>query len=418
MNQPLVSREHFVPSADLAEELLSRFGSPLYVYDSAALLRSMKHLENSLSYSRKKFAFACVTNGNLNILKIFKDSGWGLHANTPGDAFLGLSAGFRPADIVYSGSNLTEAEMRLMLSWGIKTFNLDSIDQLNCFGKIAQEERAADLKLGFRLNIPEVTGESRIGISPCELPQASAVARLYGLSVSGIHFYRGTSTNATERFVDAFKAVIDSAKYLEQWQYLDFGGGFGFPYQDRRHSFDWQVFGAELSRALSSQAFAPELIIEPGRSVIAGAACLLCTVVSKKWQQEKQFVGVDTTTANIAVLSVHGGIRQVKAYLQSKALFDTEICGNTTYSRDYIARNLLLPELKCGDKLAVLDTGAYGYAMSSHFLHRPRPAEVLIANGNYHLIRERENFQALLANQILPAQELAAIVHKSGGADS
>ncbi|WP_233258500.1 hypothetical protein [[Phormidium] sp. ETS-05] len=83
-------------------------------------------------------------------------------------------------------------------------------------------------------------------------------------------------------------------------------------------------------------------------------------------------------------------------------VYPTDVCGNTTYSRDYLGRNCLLPALQEGDIIAILDTGAYGYAMSSHFLHRPRPAEVLItANGQHRLMRKREDYSVLLSNQVL-----------------
>ena len=83
------------------------------------------------------------------------------------------------------------------------------------------------------------------------------------------------------------------------------------------------------------------------------------------------------------------------------ASYTTDLCGNTTYSRDYLGRGCKLPKLKIDDIVAILDVGAYGYAMASHFLHRPRPAEVLLENGVHRLIRRRENYQVLVEQQIL-----------------
>lgn len=400
MTQSLANAIHFVPDEALAEELLANYGSPLYVYDAAHLDQRILEVANSIKYSRTRFAFAAVTNGNIALLRRFKTAGWGLHANTPGDAFLGLKAGFDSADIIYSGSNLTEFDMCQLLEWRIGTFNFDSIAQLEMLCRI-RSNSDAPLRIGFRLNLPSVTGASRIGISPGELVEADRFAAAHGIAVTGIHFYRGTSTNATERFFDCIEPVLDAGALLRDWQYLDFGGGFGFPYFDRRHSFEWNEFGNALTNALKLRGKELDLIIEPGRSVIAGCAVLLCTVVSSKWQDQKQIVGVDTTTSNIAVLSVHGGTRQVRCYnRQGETEFLTDVCGNTTYSRDYVSRSCTLPELREGDVLAVLDAGAYGYAMSSHFLHRPRPPEVLIENGSHRLIRQRETMDCLLANQV------------------
>jgi diaminopimelate decarboxylase len=102
------------------------------------------------------------------------------------------------------------------------------------------------------------------------------------------------------------------------------------------------------------------------------------------------------------VPTVHGGYREITALeaIPGSQTYPTDVCGNTTYSRDYLGRNCQLPKLATGDTLAILDVGAYGYAMSSHFLHRPRPAEVLLQAGQHRLIRRREGYPALVLNQI------------------
>jgi diaminopimelate decarboxylase len=159
-------------------------------------------------------------------------------------------------------------------------------------------------------------------------------------------------------------------------------------------------FGQILSARLAKLDRQIQLTIEPGRAAIAGSAVLLARVVSTKWQGEKQILGVDTTVANLSVPAVHGGYRDIVSWQTSDQLFTTDVCGNTTYSRDYLGRNCQLPRLEIDDIVAILDVGAYGYAMSSHFLHRPRPAEVLLDNSHHRLIRQREDYKILLNHQI------------------
>lgn len=392
-----------------ARELLNTYGSPLYVYDADRLRRTIQHITRSIPYPQTQFRFASVTNGNVALLQIFRDANWGLHANTPGDIYLGLTAGFAPDRLVYSGSNLDRSEMAQVLQWGIRTLNLDSVAQVQLCGEMYRErsETMPAPQLGLRLNLPELTGESRIGVRPDEFPQAMAIAKSFGLTIEGLHFYRGTGTNATKAFTQVIDRLFSIAKQLPNWRYLDFGGGFGYPYQ-RKVGFDWEDFGAALTNELerldrcAENPKSIELIIEPGRAAIANCATLFTTVVSVKWQDRKQIVGVDTTVANLSVPSVHGGYREIVAVNPSdlNLLYTTDVCGNTTYSRDYLGRNCQLPQLAIGDIIAILDVGAYGYAMSSHFLHRPRPAEVLIDRDSHRLIREREDYSILLTNQI------------------
>jgi diaminopimelate decarboxylase len=414
---------------NVTKKLLSIYNSPLYVYQGDILRQTIARITKSIPYPHTKFHFASVTNGNVSLLQIFNNCGWGIHANTPGDIYLALKAGFYPEKIVYSGSNLSNEEMTQLLNWGITTFNLDSVAQLRVFCDVYQLEKLTPqppslggngenskplsdaergflnirttkkIKLGLRLNLPEITGESRIGVRPNDFKEAVEVASKANLKISGLHFYRGTGTNATKAFTQAIHQVIEAAKLLPDWQYLDFGGGFGYPYHHDGIAFDWESFGREITNVLLKINRKIDLIIEPGRAAIAGCATLLAQVVSVKWQQDKQILGVNTTVANLSVPSVHGGYREIVSWKPGK-LYLTDVCGNTTYSRDYLGKSCQLAKLEIGDIIAILDVGAYGYTMSSHFLHRPRPAEVLLDNHNHKLIRQREDYDILLHNQI------------------
>ncbi len=390
-------------SFSTAKNLLLTYGSPLYVYQRDRLELTINHIKNSIPYPEITFQFASVTNGNVNLLNIFQESGWGLHANTPGDIYLGLKAGFSPDQIVYSGSNLDRAEIEQLLRWRITTLNLDSISQLELFCQVYQE-LSTDIstpRLGLRLNLPEITGESRIGVQPQNFPKALEIVHRTGLKLEGLHFYRGTGTNATEAFTEVIETIIQTCQLLPDWSYLDFGGGFGYPYRHGKTAFDWEAFGTVLTNKLQKLDRAIDLIIEPGRAAIAQCGTLLTTIVSEKWQDQKQILGVDTTVGNLSVPSVHGGYREIVSWKNTEETYLTDVCGNTTYSRDYLGKNCQLPALKKGDILAILDVGAYGYAMSSHFLHRPRPAEVLLEGNHHRLIRQREDYDVLLEKQVL-----------------
>lgn len=385
--------------AETAQGLIELYGSPLYVYDAQTLIESAKTISGAVSYPHTRFFFAAVTNGNIHLLAILRKLGWGLHANTPGDIFLALKAGFTPEQIVYSGSNLTQEEMCEIVEQRISTVNLDSVSQLRLL-TIALENTDWRPRVGLRVNIPQLNRASRIGVRPDEFNKAIEIARTASLRIEGIHFYRGTGTNSTEAFTGAIDELIAAALRLPDWSFLDFGGGFGYSYHANRTVFVWEEFGQELTRKLQELPKSIDLLIEPGRAVIAPAGILLTRVVSVKYREGKQIVGVDTTVSNLSVPAVHGIYREVYTFSDRQLTYNTDICGNTTFSRDYLGRDLKLPALEEGDLIAILDSGAYGYAMSSHFLHRPRPAEVLIENGAARLIRRREDYMALLSNQM------------------
>jgi diaminopimelate decarboxylase len=403
----------FQPSAALAAALLQLYGSPLYVYEGDRFHQTLRHITQAIPYPRTRFHFATVTNGSVALLQLVRAAGWGLHANTPGDIYLGLQAGFEPGAIVYSGSNLSRDDMAQVLAWGIATLNLDSLAQMeqlcNLYQTLDNAARLPSLRLGLRLNDPALTGDSRIGVRPEEFAAAQSLVTkanestgAANIKLGGLHFYRGTGTNATQAFTQVIDRVLQLGQRLPDWAYLDFGGGFGHPYRHGGAAFDWPEFGQAITARLNQLSQSVDLGIEPGRAAIAGCAALLTTVVSVKWQGDRQLAGVDTTVANLSVPSVHGGYREITALEPSPGsqTYPTDVCGNTTYSRDYLGRNCQLPKLAPGDTLAILDVGAYGYAMASHFLHRPRPAEVLLQAGQHRLIRRRESYPSLIHNQI------------------
>ena len=403
----------FQPSAALAAALLQLYGSPLYVYEGDRLQQTLHHIAQAIPYRCTRFHFATVTNGSVALLQLVRAAGWGLHANTPGDIYLGLQAGFEPGAIVYSGSNLSRDDMAQVLAWGIATLNLDSLAQMkqlcNLYQTLDNAARLPSLRLGLRLNDPALTGDSRIGVRPEEFAAAQSLVTkanestgAANIKLGGLHFYRGTGTNATQAFTQVIDRVLQLGQRLPDWAYLDFGGGFGHPYRHGGAAFDWPEFGQAITARLNQLSHSVDLVIEPGRAAIAGCAALLTTVVSVKWQGDRQIAGVDTTVANLSVPSVHGGYREITALEPSPGsqAYPTDVCGNTTYSRDYLGRNCQLPKLVPGDTLAILDVGAYGYAMASHFLHRPRPAEVLLQAGQHRLIRRRESYPSLIHNQI------------------
>src|SRR4028118_396177 len=234
-----------------------------YVYQADRLRQTIEHITRSIDYPHVQFHFATVTNGNIALLQLIQQAGWGLHANTPGDVFLGLKAGFTCDRIFYTGSNLNGDDIQQLIEWKIDRFNFDSLSQLQDFCEYScSQPRSIRPEIGLRLNSPELTGDSRIGISPAEFEKANEIAQQHGFRITGLHFYRGTGTNATRAVTRAIDRLIAIAQLLPHWRTLDFGGGFGYPYRGGA-VFDWREFGAAITQRLSALSRPIELGIEP-----------------------------------------------------------------------------------------------------------------------------------------------------------
>jgi diaminopimelate decarboxylase len=388
------------PSAERAARLVQRHGSPLYVYDAERVRSAYRDFAAAFPYAPVDFHYAIVCNKNQHLVRLLTGLGAGIHANTPGDAFAALSAGVPAHRILYSGTNLDAADLDFLLTRGIR-LNLDSVDQLRDYAA-----RCPGGAVGLRLLVDEPSRPSRIGVDPAELPEALAIARAAGVRLIGLHMYAGTNNRSLERFFVCFERLLAASEQLPDLEELDVGGGFGVPYRPGQEPLELPVLGREVARRMEAlserRGRRIRLIVEPGRILVAESGSLLVKVISVKERGGRRYVGVDTTVGNVVVESVYYPHHRVEALAPRGAPLEvpTDVCGNTTHSRDFLARDCRLPTLAPGDLLALRDVGAYGYAMSSHFLNRPRPAEVVLDGDQDVLTTRRETFADLLATQV------------------
>ena len=396
-------------------ELVERFGSPLYVYDAETIRETYRRVRGTIAHSPSRVHYAAVCNPNLHLLRILRDEGAGLHANTPGDVYCALLAGFDPADVVFSGSNLGDDDVEYLVRAGVH-LNVDSLDDLE---RVCA--RAPGRPIGVRVHLDDVLPESRIGLREAELDRALAIARAHRFRVTALHVYCGTHGRKLTLWADAVARLVAIAERLPDLDSLNLGGGFGYDYREpdaHPFPFDGLVAASEGAlRALTLKRKRPiTLRIEPGRALVAAAGVLLTCVRSTKRGRDQRYVGVDSTVANFTSPVVHGPYRRVVSVeARPRASAPATVCGCTTYSRDFIARDVPLPEVKVGDLLAVLDVGAYGYCMASHFLNRPKPAEVFVDGGAATLVTRRESFRDLVDAQVRrldPEEEPAPVARR------
>jgi diaminopimelate decarboxylase len=387
-----------------AEELAKRYGTPLFVYDAEEVRTSWARIRGAFRYAPTHLHFAAVCNRNLHLLRLLRAEGAKLHANTPGDVYCGLRAGYEPRDIVFSGSNAGDEDLEYLLGARVR-INLDSLDDLS---RACEHASRGDFQrdFGLRMHLTEALPESRIGVREHELGAALAIAKNAGARVTALHVYCGTHGQSLQRYRESLDRLVTLALKTPDIECINLGGGFGYDYREPEEgAFPFAALARAADaamRGLSERVGRTiTLRVEPGRAVVAGAGVLLTRVRSVKREETRRYVGVDTTVANFTSPVVHGARRRVAA-VQDRPAAGTlaDVCGCTTYSRDFIARDAPLPDVLVGDLLAVLDVGAYGYCMSSHFLSRPRAAEVFVDQGVARLVTRRETFDDLVAAQV------------------
>ena len=383
-----------------ASELVTAFGSPLYVYDADAIEAAFAGFRSAFTYAPSDHHYAIVCNKNHYIVGLLHALGCGIHANTPGDAYAALRAGVPGDRILYSGTNLNADDFAWLLERRVR-MNLDSLDQLRDFAA-----RAPKSEVGLRLLIDDEEARNRIGIAAAELSEAVEMCRSAAIRLTGLHMYAGTNTRRVSRFVDALDRLMTCAPEPA-------GSGI------RRHRRRIRRRLRRRRETVSASRSRRRDLIENGAAVGRCGEAPAPRARARPDSGGRSRMPVDDGHIREATRwpPVHwrrydGGkhCRRERVSLDPPnrsgwprgPLLDepTDVCGNTTHTRDIVAKSCRLPDVAPGDLLILRDVGAYGYAMSSHFLNRPRPAEVVLHRGTTHLTTRRETFEDLVATQL------------------
>lgn len=408
-----------------ALELAEEYGTPLYVIDENRLRENYKKLYEAFSskYNDFKIFYACKANTNLAVMRILEEEGSSIDAVSPGEIYTALLAGYSPEKILYTGNNVTDEELKFALSSGVR-INLDSLSGLERLCKLPGAEGK---EISFRVN-PRVgaghhdhciTGGdlSKFGIMEEETVHAYQKALDLGFKPVGIHSHIGSGILDPEPFKLAVRTLMDVAgrvcrELAIQFEFIDFGGGIGIPYHPQEKILDMEKFSEEIVDLFKEKLYQynlgnPTLCLEPGRYIVGDASYLLTQVNTLK-QSYRKFVGVDAGFNTLLRPTMYGSYHHIVSASKplAKPTQNIDIAGNICESGDLFARDRSMPDLEEGDVLAILNAGAYAFSMASQYNSRPRPAEVLVKNGETELIRERETFSDLFYKQNIPPRLL------------
>ena len=402
-----------------AVELAEEFGTPLYVMDESRIRENYREFYNAFSsrYPKVEVKYACKANTSLAVLHILRQEGAGLDIFSPGELYTALKAKFSPKKIIFTGINRSDAELEYAVKAGV-IINIDSISELERLKKICEKKKKS-AKISFRVN-PEIslkthehlaTGlkESKFGLHEEQVLRAYRSARESKyLKISGIQMHIGSQITSTKPYEEAVNKLLDVVLKLKKsgidLEFIDIGGGLGIRYREgQEFATPEELASAVVPIVKEKIQDKLTLYLEPGRYIVGDSAILLAKVTAVKQTPYKRFIGVDAGF-NVLIRPVlydayHEVVLANKMNLQGGERWD--IAGNICESGDILARDRVLPAEE-GDIVAILDAGAYCMSTASQYNSRPRCAEVLVSNGSYELIRERETFEDLLAKQKVP----------------
>ncbi|HEY4522352.1 MAG TPA: diaminopimelate decarboxylase [Candidatus Paceibacterota bacterium] len=379
-----------------ARALTQEFGSPLYVYEADVIRARCRELKKA--FPGIDLYYACKSNENPEAVRIITKEGFGVETMSPREVALARKTGVPISRIAFTCGSISEIELVSMVRKGIRV-HLDSLVQVERFGKnFPGREISVRLNQGIGAghHAHVITGgpESKFGIDVSHIGQIKTLAKKYDLKVTGLHQHIGSDILDEVIFLRAMDALFETAMQFPELEHLDFGGGFGVPYTPGTKRLNIVSLGKKVrTRAdqfTKKYGRTVRMSFEPGRYLIAEAVSLLVTVQDIKKNPKKTFVGIDSGMGHLIRPSLYDSYHEIlNATHPNNSKKKVTIAGVYCESGDVFAKDRPLPMPALGDVLIVKNAGAYGYAMSSEYNLRERPAEVLLEKGKSRIIRKR-----------------------------
>ncbi|MDG1428924.1 MAG: diaminopimelate decarboxylase [Crocinitomicaceae bacterium] len=396
-------------SSSILLEAANQFGTPTYFYDLNVTMNQYRKLYNAFKPLEVQLHYALKALNNINILRILKSEGAGLDAVSIEEIHLGLRAGYAPEKIMYTPNCVSFSEIQEAVELGVH-INLDNLSMLEKFGN----EYGSRVPVCIRVNPHIMAGgnanisvghiDSKFGISIHQLRHVCRIVENYGMNIIGLHMHTGSDIIDPDVFLRGADLLYHAAEQFPDLKFMDFGSGFKVAYQEGEIVTDIEKIGVRITE--SFQEFCKsygrdlELWFEPGKYIVSECGKLLVSTNVVKQTTSTVFVGVNSGQNHLLrpmFYNAYHKIDNISNPNGDRKLYSIvgNICESDTFGYDR-----MLNEVREGDVLAISNAGAYGFSMSNQYNARLRPAEVMLYNGELHLIRRRETIEDLYRTEI------------------
>jgi diaminopimelate decarboxylase len=401
-----------MPLGDIA----ASHGSPLYVYSGDGIRDDYRRFAAAVAPVHGSVHFALKANSALGVIGLLARHGAGADIVSGGEMARALAAGIPAEKIVFSGVGKSAEEIGAALDAGIGQINAESPQEVEAISQIAAA-RGVQAPVALRVNVdvaPKThakisTGQrsTKFGVSTSQNEAADLYRKMAAdphIRPAGLAVHIGSQILELDPFERAYSALLSFGTALRdeglEVPVLDLGGGIGVDYQDGTPT-DFTAYGELVSRLFADSGF--QLGFEPGRSIVANNGVLLTRVIYVKDGDNKRFAIVDAAMNDLlrpTLYEAHHDIRPVgpEGAIEGPA----DIVGPVCETGDYLGLDRMMPSLAAGDCLAVMSAGAYGAVMASSYNTRPPAGEVMVLDGEVHILRRRRDVAELLAEEIIP----------------
>ena len=387
-----------------------QFGTPLYVYHAEKIKEQYNKLTTAFRNSNTKFFYACKALTNINILKYILNLGCNVDCSSVNEVKLALHAGFPPDRILYTSSGIGFEEIEEAQSLGV-IINIDSLSNLEKFGRKFGHSYPVGVRLrpnimaGGNLKISTGHDKSKFGIPVDQVDKILALVKQYDLYIADLHIHTGSEIKDVDVFVRGIAILFDIVPQFTELKFIDLGGGFKVPYEEGDVETDIPQLAEKIEEAFANHPNPGgrplQVWFEPGKFLVSECGYFITKVNVIKETNAATFVSVDSGFNHLIRPMFYDAYHRIENISNPKgAPKRYSVVGNICET-DTFAWDRTINEVREGDYLVFYTAGAYGFEMSSNYNSRYKPAEVLVKDGQAHLIRKRDQFQDLLRNQIV-----------------
>jgi diaminopimelate decarboxylase len=398
-------------------QLYAHLPTPFYCYSQSSIENAYLHYKNSSPFS-PLICFALKANSNQAIIKVLADLGAGADVVSQGEMRRALNAGIPANKIVYSGIAKTKQDMQFALEHNIFQFNIESENELLRLSQVASKmKKIAAIALRINPNVDAKThkkiltgkSENKFGIPIKHARQLyKKASELPYIKVQGVDVHIGSQLTSLTPFKEAFQLILRLVNDLKQDGHtisvIDLGGGLGINYQkgdmDSASVSDYCQLIDTIFKPLNCQ-----IILEPGRSLVAESGLLVSEVIYKKQGDERTFLIIDAAMNDLlrpSLYDAYHSIIPIQATPNDPPVFEVyDIVGPVCETGDTFAQHRTLPQLNEGDLIGIQAAGAYGASMASTYNTRLLIPEILVKNDQWSIIKKRQTYDELLSMDTL-----------------
>ena len=395
---------------DFLVKVAREFGTPVYIYHAEKIANQYHKLSGAFNKENTRFFYACKALTNINILKLMNKLGAGLDTVSLQEVQLGLKAGFAAEDILFTPNCVDLEEIIAAKDLGVR-INIDNISILEQFGN----RFAGSYPVCIRLNPHIMAGgnykistghvDSKFGISIHQIRHIERVVKSTGLRVNGLHMHTGSEIKDVDVFLRAVDIMFEMTAHFPDLDFIDLGSGFKVAYRQGDPETDVVKLGKKVSASFDSfcKTYSNknlQLFFEPGKFLVSQAGYFVVKANVIKTTPATVFVGVNSGFNHLIRPMFYDAFHYIRNISNPKGVERIYTVVGNICETDTFGWDRKLREVREGDFLVFYNAGAYGYEMSSTFNARLKPAEVLVAEGQAHLIRSRYTFEDLLRHQI------------------